>query len=120
MAVVAKRPTLTLRAWLLAFLITQAIEVPIYAIGLRRRGLSTASLLGAGASACSHPLMWFVIQPLMLPRVDYTAFVITAELFAWVSEALYMRMASVAWRSSLVLSLVANSISVTLGMVLMP
>ena len=120
MAVAAKRPTLTLRTWLLAFLITQAIEVPIYTIALRHRGLSTASLLGVGASACSHPLVWFVIQPLMLPRADYIAFVITAEVFAWAAEALYLRMASVPWRSSLWISLVANSVSVTLGMVLMP
>ncbi|MCG5051440.1 MAG: hypothetical protein KA712_00620 [Myxococcales bacterium] len=111
---------MNLRAWLLAFLITQTIEVPIYTIGLRRKGLSTASLLGAGASAFTHPLVWFVIQPVMLPRVHYMAFVITAELFAWVTEALYLRMASVPWRRSLGLSLVANCISVTLGMVLMP
>lgn len=108
-----------LKAWALAFLITQAIEVPIYALGLRRRGWGLAMLLGAGASALSHPLVWFVLQPMMEPRGSFAAFVVVAELFAWSLETVYLRLADVPWRRSAVLALVANATSVTLGWLLL-
>jgi hypothetical protein len=52
-------------AWLVAFVFTQMVEIPIYVTGLR------VSLLAAfGASAITHPLLWFVIHPhLQLPYV---------------------------------------------------
>lgn len=115
MAVVTQRRAVTIKAWALAFLITQAIEVPVYALGLRRRGWGLAMLLGAGASALSHPLVWFVIQPVMEGRTTFAAFVVVAELFAWTSEAVYLRLADVSWRRSAVLALIANAASVTLG-----
>ena len=53
------------QAWALAFLFTQMGEVPIYAVGLR------VGLLPAfGASAITHPVLWFAVFPyLHLPYI---------------------------------------------------
>ena len=71
-----------LYAWLIAFVFTQAVEVPIYSVGLR------VGLLPAfGASAITHPILWFAIFPyLPLPRFWL---VIVGESFAFLVEAAY-------------------------------
>jgi hypothetical protein len=113
-------------AWLLAFLFTQAIEIPIYMRGLRVRVYEAF-----GASAFTHPIVWFVIPPLcdwlyftlMAPhpalRIEeearYWAMVVVAEMFAIVGEAFYFKWLRKknTWRWSLA----ANLTSVTLGMI---
>lgn len=60
-------------AWLLAFLFTQAIEIPIYMRGLRVRVYEAL-----GASAFTHPIVWFVIPPLC----DWLYF----TLMAWIER----------------------------------
>ena len=71
-----------LYAWLIAFVFTQTVEVPIYSVGLR------VGLLPAfGASAITHPILWFAIFPyLPLPRFWL---VIVGETFAFLVEAAY-------------------------------
>jgi hypothetical protein len=98
-----------LRAWLVAFIFTELVEVPIYATGL------SCSLLAAfGASAITHPIVWFVF---FTPHwhAGYTVKLVSAELFAWIVEAAYFRFL---FRRDKVLfwSLVANGASLGLGL----
>lgn len=71
-----------LQAWFWAFVFTQMVEVPIYAVGLR------VGLLAAfGASAITLPIVWFVIfRALPLP---YLWLIVIAEAFAIAAEAAY-------------------------------
>src|SRR5262249_35014609 len=59
---------LMLLEWIYAFLFTQAVEVPIYVFALRggpetppQRALAKRVLIAFGASALTHPIVWFVI-----------------------------------------------------------
>ena len=71
------------QTWFWAFLFTQLVEVPIYAVGLR------VSLLAAfGASAITHPLLWFVIFPYL--HLPYVWLIVVGEGFAWLVEAVYL------------------------------
>lgn len=97
-----------LRAWLLAFTFTQLVEVPLYV-----RLLGVAPLRAFGASALTHPLVWFVLVP-RLPFV-YLANAALAELFAIGVEALYFAR-SFGPKRAVSASLVANLASVTLGL----
>lgn len=94
-------------AWLAAFAFTQAVEVPVY----RRGGCSWAGAFGA--SAITHPVVWFVIFPLL--RVGYAERIVVAELFAVLVEALWLRVALKRPRA-LGWSLAANGLSFGLGM----
>lgn len=95
-------------SWLCAFAFTQLVEIPIYSVGLR---VSVAAAFGA--SAITHPVLWFVLFP-RLP-LPYIWLIIAGETFAVVVEALYFavifhRRRAIAW------SLVANGASFGLGM----
>jgi len=72
-----------IRAWLTAFIFTELVEVPIYSVGLRCN-----PLVAFGASAVTHPIVWFAI---FNPRFEagYNTKVVAAELFAWAAETLY-------------------------------
>jgi hypothetical protein len=97
-----------LQAWLTAFVFTELVEVPIY-----RRSLECPLLVAFGASAVTHPIVWFVFfHPAW--QADYLTRVIAAELFAWLAEAAYFRVVVHA-RRALLWSAVANGASVGLG-----
>lgn len=111
-------------SWLLAFLFTQAVEIPIYVFGLRVRPYEAF-----GASALTHPIVWFVIPQLWerlylaalaphpslrlahMPR--YWVMVVIAETFAVLAEAAYFRL--LGKDKALRWSFGANMASVTLG-----
>ena len=92
-----------LERWLSAFLLTQLVEVPIYGYALRGR-----LLVAFAASAITHPIVWFVIQPLWPGR--FYQGVLVAEAFAVVVEALVLHRAGV--RRAWAWSLSANAASV--------
>ncbi|UQA62699.1 hypothetical protein [Polyangium aurulentum] len=112
--------------WLWAFLFTQAVEMPIYMLGLRVRPIEAF-----GASALTHPIVWFVIPPLferiylalLAPHPSlrlaqgprYWTMVVIAEAFAIGAEALYMR--AIGREKTLRWSFAANLASVTLGLI---
>ena len=102
--------------WIVAFVFTQAIEIPIYAFALRRWGSESArartALVAFGASAITHPIVWFVIPRLSPYR--YRTTVILAEIFAIIVEAVYLRKAA-GLKHAWLWSLAANLTSVTLG-----
>lgn len=109
------------RAWLGAFVFTQVVEVPIWAYALRRGcrpepgrepwPLWVAVLLGAGASAITHPFVWFYFPQRI---ADYWTMVLVAEAFAVGVEALYTELLGLRW--ALAWSLLANAASALLGL----
>jgi hypothetical protein len=94
--------------WLGAFALTQAIEMPIYA---RVVPAPHRWLKAFGASALTHPIVWW-----MFPRVlpwEWWAMAL-AELFAFSVEAAYL--VRLRARRPLLWSLVANAASCGAGL----
>lgn len=99
-----------LMRWLVGFTFTQVIEVPIY---LR----ATTSWRVAGlASVWTHPIVWFVFPALFDEALGYWGMVALAELFAVVTEALWLRAARVP--RALLISFLANTASAVGGLLL--
>lgn len=105
-----------MRGYLAAYLLTLAVEPPLWAYLLgRSAGVRPWQGYRDGllANATSHPLTWLVLYPL-LPE-GYAAFV-AVEAFAVTWEALLLR-----WRvrhdlaTLVALSLVANATSLAFG-----
>jgi hypothetical protein len=94
--------------WLVAFVFTQLVEVPIYTVALRARPLAAF-----GASAVTHPIVWFVIFPFV--PLPYLGLVVLAESFAVVAEAIYFRVL-LGRRGVWLWSLVANAASFGTGL----
>ena len=97
--------------WLSAFLVTQLVEMPIYAqvLKARRRRWPLAFLL----SALTHPVVYFVFP--LLP-VSYWEHVSWAEAFAVLAEAFLLRAMGV--ERPLWWALLANASSVIVGLTL--
>ena len=102
---------ITFDLWLAAFLFTQAVELPVYLLATRGRPLPQRLALGLGASALTHPVVWWVIP--RLPWETYRAYFLAAEGFAVAVEALLL--AAFRVRRPLLWALVANAASVALG-----
>ena len=111
--------------WLMYFLVTQAVEMPIYIFGLTRT-LEDASWvrrvgIAFGASAITHPVVWFVLPPLLMRPLGYWGFVLVAELFAWLTETVYLRgVARLELRVAALWALAANAASLSVGFLLHP
>lgn len=80
--------------WLSAFALTQVVEMPIYVRALREGEptidrMPVAIAVAFGASALTHPVVWFVM-PRLIPE-PWLAMVIVAELFAILAEAAWLR-----------------------------
>ena len=93
--------------WFFGYLITQAIEVPLY---VRVTSWRVAFL----ASTFTHPIVWFVF-PMYWPR-GYTSMVIAAEVFAWGIEALWLKTNGV--HRAMLWSFIANGASFCIGLAL--
>lgn len=97
-------------AWLKAFLFTQIVEIPIYRYGLR-----CSYLRAFGASAITHPIVWFVAAA----SGWHAAWWIRAacgETFAFLVEAAYFAL-SFGWKRGLAWSAIANGTSFVLGLI---
>lgn len=113
-----------MKGWLVAFLITQAIEVPVWTLALSRDGPARSRLsrleLAFLASLATHPAAWILAWDLARrwpggPEEGRWVSVALAELFAWAVEARLMHhagLARAAWWS-----LAANLLSFGLGKV---
>lgn len=102
---------------------TLAVEVPLYAALLPRLApvsRSSAALVGVAVNVVSHPLLWFVLVPLVERAGGPTVVALAvAEGLVWVLEAALCRvLARAGWRPSLEVSAVANAASLGLGLVL--
>lgn len=112
--------------WFRAFLFTQVVEVPVYVLAMRHaqrtgwserpRGLPLQLLVAFGASAITHPAVWYLIPAVADPRRSYAEYVVLAETFAVVVEAFYFYSGHIAWLGrAFVWSLLANALSAGLG-----
>ncbi len=75
--------------WLVAFLLTVAVEAPIVAYLLRRAEPERLRLVAlvVFANLASHPIVWYVItQPFLVGTLEY---VLVAEGWAIVAEAVF-------------------------------
>lgn len=102
-------------SWWTAFAITQAVELPVYLWGTRGSDLRLGERIavGFGASALTHPVVWFVLRGLEAPW-GFVAYFVLAESFAVGAEALYLRAFGV--RRAGWLSLAANGASASVGL----
>lgn len=102
--------------WLLAFIATALIEVPIVVAATRDLGLTLKlrSLVVLGAQALTHPLVWFVF-----PRLPGSA-----EAWFWCSELTAVVLEGVLYARALTglgalrafgLAAVANAVSLGVG-----
>lgn len=100
-----------LRAWVWAFVFTQVVEIPIYAYALR-----VSLPIAFGASALTHPIVWFGFFHPIFDDVPYWPRVIAAEHFAWLAEAAYLHFGfKIKPARALLWALIANAASVLLG-----
>jgi hypothetical protein len=98
--------------WALAFAFTEIVEVPIY-----QRILGAGLAEAFGASALTHPALYFVFVPLARGRLSYVQYAILGEALVVLIEAAYFALLfrrGVA--RSLVASLIANGASYGLGL----
>ena len=86
----------SVQAWLDAFMFTQAVEIPAYVLAIRHaqrtghaerpRTLFWQIVLAFGASAITHPQVWFVIP--RIPSSSYIEYVARADRFRHVFHGL--------------------------------
>jgi hypothetical protein len=111
--------------WALAFVLTQVIEVPIYVRGLKARPGAAF-----GASAITHPVVWWVMPAVWralyvamrgvapgfrLGEVGYfVGYGVVAEGFAVGVEAAWFRV--LGYRRAVLWSVVANGASALTGL----
>lgn len=100
-------------AWLMALLLTQLVEVPIYIRAAQGRGWAPRVLIAITPSFLTHPAVWFVFPDLMA-NSSYELYFVVAEGFAVGVEALFLRLVGI--RRALGWSLLANAASVAVGM----
>lgn len=104
---------MSLDHWPGAFLLTQAVEVPLYLLAARALRPAICATYAVGASTLTHPVIWFCLPWQTGP---YVVLAFVAEIFAVTVEALWGRLWQVphCWRAALV----ANASSVLLGLAL--
>ena len=109
--------------WLSAFAVTQAVEMPIYVRALREGEptidrLPVAIAIAFGASALTHPIVWFVMPRLITG--DWLTMVLVAELFAIVAEAAWLwafGLRAFGLKRALAWAAFANAASVLVGLI---
>jgi hypothetical protein len=96
--------------WLAAFLLTQAIEVPVYLIAAGPCPLVHRAVYAFGASCITHPIIWFCLP---WETTSYVPLLIIAESFAIGIEGTW----GAIWRipRPWLASLFANLLSLGLG-----
>jgi hypothetical protein len=112
-------PEITTGRYLVALALTLAIEAPIVAATLKRwyrvpiaRGL----IVGMVASLLTHPVVWFVLPSWLAPGIGHLGYLIVAEAYAWLVEAvIYWLITRRDVVGVLLLSLLANLASFATG-----
>lgn len=96
--------------WLAAFLLTQAVEAPLY----RRAGATWRTALLA--STLTHPALWLGFPALRGLGLGYWGTVALAEALVVAAEAAWL--AAQGLRRALAWSLLANALSAATGLLL--
>ena len=99
-----------MKPWLIAFAVTQLVEVPIYLKATERKWIAAF-----GASLITHPIVWFVF-PRYWPRGHWESMLVCAELFAVAVEAAWL--ASWGVKRPIEWAFVANAASFSVGLLL--
>lgn len=104
--------------WAIAFAFTQMVEAPIYAAAIgAARATRERWAIALAASLLTHPIVWFVLPDvvsLLAPDASPWSAIAVAELFAVSLEAAWLALFGV--RRALLLALLANGTSFTLGL----
>lgn len=111
MTAVAAFFSTTWGTWLVAFVFTQAIEVPLY-LRVTDGRWSTSFL----ASTLTHPIVWFIFPVIVPFSWGYWGMVAAAEAFAVAGETVWLRLNGVT--ASLKWALVVNAASAVAGLLL--
>jgi hypothetical protein len=103
--------------WLLAFLLTVAVEVPLATLCFRAAETRVWTRLGKlfFANLATYPLVWFAFPLLPLSAVWNTAF---AEGFAWLTEVAFFCFVfpKASLRRAAIVSGCANAASFVVGL----
>lgn len=103
--------SLSLNDWLGAFLLTQAVEVPVYLAFASSLPWPRRFLYAFGASAITHPILWFCLPWASAP---YVLLLVVAEILVVMVEMLWGRWLGV--RRAVAASWVANLMSLAVGL----
>lgn len=77
-----------LRAMLIGYVITVAIETPVLvALLSRRHSMRTRLIAGVWLTLCTYPVVWLVLPPLFSAD-QYGWYLLVAETFAPLAEAM--------------------------------
>ncbi len=98
--------------WLLCFLATQLIEMPIY-VKMIDVSMGRRLLFAFGASAITHPILWFLMPWGALP---YFYLLILGEAAVFIIEGFYFQ--ALGMKKPFYMSTVANSVSLSLGVLI--
>ena len=101
--------------WIVAFAITQCVEVPIYGWWLRDVPWPRRFALAFTTSALTHPWLWFVLPEWLRQPLGYVGYVAVGETLVWLAEAGLLVLANVAPRRALLAALCANVASLSVG-----
>jgi hypothetical protein len=104
--------------WAIHFALTQAVELPIYAAGCPAWPIWRRIAVGFGASALTHPWLWFVLPPLLLGHIRYGVYLALVEPMIALVEAFYLAGMGLPLRRAFLLSMLANAASLTAGLLL--
>ena len=105
--------------WLSAFLVTQLVEGPIYALWMRRDfHLFPALIRSAALQVTTHPLLWLVFFDVMAVFGGYAPTVIVAEICVVAVEGalLAWMWPAASWRRAYAAALTANAVSTVVGL----
>jgi hypothetical protein len=101
-------------------LASEALTAALLALALWRQArLSGLAALSAVVGTClTHPIVWPAAL-FLYPQIGYWLGLIAVEAFAFFGEwPVYRLLTRLSWQWSLVLSFAANSVSLSLGLIL--
>ncbi len=110
----------TPHAWLIAFLVTAAIEAPVVVTLTRGHPMPAwrRALIAVFAQLVTHPLVWFVFPRLV--GLTGRSSLALSELWAWLGEAAFYMVVLPGLSSARALgvSAIANAASILVGLAL--
>lgn len=103
---------------LFALGLSLAVEIPMVTVGLRQAGLLRTGLVAAGATLLTHPVVWHA-TPLLTDQLGGfgAAALVTETAAVLVEGALFAGILSERASRAVVISLAANALSFTVGLV---
>ena len=71
---------------------------------------------GLGASTLTHPILWFVLHPVLIDPLGYELFFVVGEVWVVLVEAMWLRALGI--EHALWLAFAANAFSAGVGLLL--